>query len=197
MAGRFVWTPLHNLYLLREVVAHRPLSTPQWLSISITLSERFKQPITFRNCKEHTEKLLQHYKSENYKALKKSGSDEELTEMKTLLQDIIDFNRDDNERARSPTPPLRPPPTATEQGKEVRELACEKLSKKRAPSPSSSSSDVTPRKKSPHAALCEILEARNTIRQRELELKEKALAAQQQQNELLSNLIARLASSSR
>ena len=71
----FRWHSCHDVDLLREVVAARPISTNDWNFLAANLQHAWgdtvQNPIKGRSCKEHFEVLLAHHKVGNAAALKK------------------------------------------------------------------------------------------------------------------------------
>ena len=71
----FKWDTESNILLCREVVAHRPQNPQQWGKVAGVISSHIKKKnpgvdITPRNCREHTNLLMDHHRKNNAKALK-------------------------------------------------------------------------------------------------------------------------------
>ena len=65
-----------------------------WKAIALTLTGEFEQKVSDRAVREHTEDLLESFKSEESKELRGSGIVPEYTEKKRLLNDISNMERD-------------------------------------------------------------------------------------------------------
>ncbi|XP_067035116.1 uncharacterized protein [Acropora muricata] len=100
----FRWPlPKHDIMLAKEYAARKPDKIDEWDSIALVLSSEFRtedKPIvlTGRACKERLRRLLDKYKDDDKKSLRKSGSEEEFNELHQLLEDINAYQRDMEEQ---------------------------------------------------------------------------------------------------
>lgn len=117
---QFRWPELkHDVLLAKEVAASRPSKPVDWEAIAGTLSVIFSTEekaidLKGRGCRERMERLLEKFKSEDSKSLKRlvtcslvciwfhfehgvisrSGTEEDYSELTQLLQDIAEYQRD-------------------------------------------------------------------------------------------------------
>ncbi|XP_015758486.1 PREDICTED: uncharacterized protein LOC107337767 [Acropora digitifera] len=95
--AQFRWPKVENdIALLKEIVARRPSKADEWDDIVEFLSSLFStenNPVVLngRGCRERSELLIKKFKSEEPKALKRSGTEEEYDNLKSLLEDITTF----------------------------------------------------------------------------------------------------------
>lgn len=93
----FRWPKVENdIALLKEIVARRPSKADEWEDNAEFLSSLFStdnNPVVLkgRGCRERSELLMKKFKSEERKALKRSGTEEEYDDLKSLLEDITTF----------------------------------------------------------------------------------------------------------
>ncbi|CAB3995591.1 Hypothetical predicted protein [Paramuricea clavata] len=99
--GPFRWPMLQNdVDLAKEVVATRPEKPSDWDNIASRLNPIFSLTngkavvLKGRSCRERMERLLKKYKADDSAALKRSGTEEEYSELNVLLEDITVFRRD-------------------------------------------------------------------------------------------------------
>ncbi|CAB4042009.1 Hypothetical predicted protein, partial [Paramuricea clavata] len=96
----FRWSNVaYDILLCKEVLARRPSSPMEWESVAETLSEIFSIAekvviLKGRGCRERVDRLLMKYNEEDKKNLKKSGTEEEYSELHQLLEDISTYKRD-------------------------------------------------------------------------------------------------------
>ncbi|XP_078364715.1 uncharacterized protein LOC144649134 [Oculina patagonica] len=97
----FRWpTVANNLQLDTEVAARRPNSPSDWEVIAVVLSQAFSTDddnqveLTGRACRERMDRLFTKYNEEDKKSLKKSGTEEEYSNLMKLLEDISTYQRD-------------------------------------------------------------------------------------------------------
>ncbi len=68
----FRWPKLvHDIALLKEVVAERPMKAETWDSVADTLSVLFGVIVSGRGCREHLDLLVKKFKADEQKALKR------------------------------------------------------------------------------------------------------------------------------
>jgi hypothetical protein len=65
------WSVQLEISLLKEVVGKRPARPADWESVAKVITELSGATYTERNCKEHTKLLINRFKAENRKVLKK------------------------------------------------------------------------------------------------------------------------------
>ncbi|XP_074618442.1 uncharacterized protein LOC141877388 [Acropora palmata] len=96
----FRWPKVdQDIAFCKEVIARRPTKPDDWEDIAEFLSNLFtteNNPVQIkgRGCRERSELLVKKYKSEERKALKRSGTEEEFGELNTLLGDIATYLED-------------------------------------------------------------------------------------------------------
>ncbi|KAK3755168.1 hypothetical protein QZH41_010692 [Actinostola sp. cb2023] len=96
----FRWPSMTNdIMLATEVSSRKPKTSSEWEQVASILSLAFstsEKPVelTGRACRERLDRLVNKYKVEDKKSLKRSGSEEEYTELQQILEDICTFRRD-------------------------------------------------------------------------------------------------------
>ncbi|XP_068758203.1 MAP7 domain-containing protein 2-like [Montipora capricornis] len=96
----FRWPLVQNdIDLAIEVDAARPEKSSDWDLIAAKLSNHFSTPekpveLTGRSCRERMDRVLEKYKFEESRSLKRSGTEDNFTELKQLCEDIVTFRRD-------------------------------------------------------------------------------------------------------
>ncbi|KAK3732399.1 hypothetical protein QZH41_016781 [Actinostola sp. cb2023] len=99
----FRWPSMTNdIMLATEVSSRKPKTSSEWEQVASILSLAFstsEKPVelTGRACRERLDRLVNKYKVEDKKSLKRSGSEEEYTELQQILEDICTFRRDQAE----------------------------------------------------------------------------------------------------
>ena len=98
----FRWPELLNdIALAKDVMSFSPEKPCDWEAIATTLSALFStddKPVILkgRGCRKHTDLLIKRFKEEDAKSLKRSGTEEDYTELCQLLEDISSNLRDFN-----------------------------------------------------------------------------------------------------
>ncbi|CAB4008454.1 Hypothetical predicted protein, partial [Paramuricea clavata] len=98
----FRWPDLrHNLALANKVIKSRPEKPSDWQKIAEGLSGLFGTwspdiPVDLkgRGCRERSDRLLAKHKNDEAKALKRSGTEEDYSELSQLLDDIATYKED-------------------------------------------------------------------------------------------------------
>ena len=62
---------VHDIALLKEVVAVRPMNVETWDGVADTLSVLFGATVIGRGCREHLDLLVKKFKADEQKALKR------------------------------------------------------------------------------------------------------------------------------
>jgi hypothetical protein len=99
---QYRWNPSRYVSLLRLVILRTPYAAPYkskvsaWDAVANEYNEAEGEPnaITGRKAKEKFEFLLATFRKEEAESLRKSGTDEEYDEMKRLLEELDELERD-------------------------------------------------------------------------------------------------------
>ncbi|XP_028394488.1 uncharacterized protein LOC114518681 [Dendronephthya gigantea] len=103
----FRWPKVeHDLALCKEVVAERPVRPEDWEIIASSLSVIFSTTesqvhLKGRSCREHLDLLVKKFKADEKNALKRSGTEEDYTELTQLLEDITSYLNDMSKPSRN------------------------------------------------------------------------------------------------
>ncbi|CAH3114398.1 unnamed protein product [Pocillopora meandrina] len=96
----FRWPSLKNdIALAKEVDSRKPQTHQEWDELATILSEVFsfdsnRVELKGRGCRERLTRLIEKNEQDDKKSLKKSGTEEEYSELSQLLQDISTYRRD-------------------------------------------------------------------------------------------------------
>ncbi|CAH3124425.1 unnamed protein product [Pocillopora meandrina] len=96
----FRWPSLKNdIALAKEVASKKPQTHQEWDELATILSEVFSSDsnrveLKGRGCRERLTRLIEKNEQDDKKSLKKSGTEEEYSELSQLLQDISTYRRD-------------------------------------------------------------------------------------------------------
>jgi len=96
------WNPGRYIPLLRIIILRSPFSAPHktkrvaWDKVAQDYNAAMKEPsaITGRKAKEKFDDLLAIFRKEEVESLHKSGTNEEYTELDTLLEELDELERD-------------------------------------------------------------------------------------------------------
>ncbi|XP_028410542.1 stress response protein NST1-like [Dendronephthya gigantea] len=134
----FRWPKIeHDLMLATEVAARSPKSGTDWETIASILSKAFSTDgnrieLTGRSCRERMDRLLAKHKEDDKKSLKKSGTEEEYTELTQLLEDIMTCRRDmEDLKRKEKEEKNRKEELKNKKGQEMRAAAVSKMCKRK------------------------------------------------------------------
>jgi hypothetical protein len=96
------WNPSRHIFLLRAVILRSPFSAPYktksatWNSVAQDYNAAVKEPnaINGRKAKEKFDILLSTFRRDEVESLRKSGTNEEYTELNTLLEELDELEHD-------------------------------------------------------------------------------------------------------
>ncbi|XP_022806465.1 stress response protein NST1-like [Stylophora pistillata] len=134
-----------DVMLTTEVAQRRPRCPADYEEIARVLSPIFledKKPVvlSWRACRERMNGLISKYLEEDKKALKRSGTEEEYSELIQLLEDINTFRKDmEDEAKKAYETKRRKEKDDREKGEEMREAALIGMAKRENATSSSSS----------------------------------------------------------
>lgn len=96
---RKCFTGLEDLCILREVATTKPFGDEaKWITVLEDVKRVIGREVTLRGVKDRVDLLLGYWRQQDTRNLKKSGTEEEYTEKKQILQDISDYARAVNYR---------------------------------------------------------------------------------------------------
>ncbi|XP_044167220.1 uncharacterized protein LOC122951267 [Acropora millepora] len=127
----------HELALAKEVAQHSPEKPDEWDAVAKRLGKAFSTDscsveLKGRGCREKMDRILTKYKEEDMKGLKRSGTEEEFTEIQQLCEDILVYRRDMIEiRKIEKESRMRKDQEDKRKGEEMRQAAVERLAKRR------------------------------------------------------------------
>lgn len=91
----FRWPKVeHDLALVKEYTESRPSKPDEWDEVAKRLSVVFQSEVKGRGCREHLDLLIKKHKANEKKALKRSGTEEEYSELVQLLEDVTTYQSD-------------------------------------------------------------------------------------------------------
>ncbi|XP_068726822.1 plasminogen-binding protein PgbA-like isoform X2 [Montipora capricornis] len=180
----FRWPSIQNdLALAKEVASRKPQTHQEWDELATVLSEVFSSDsnrveLKGRGCRERLARLIEKNEQDDKKSLKKSGTEEEYSELSQLLQDISTYRRDMEENkaktAKEKEQKKKKEREDKKMGEEIRKKAMEGLA-------SSKRGKVT-RKRATRLSAVQMLEQKNErradLKERELKLKAEELQLQ-------------------
>ncbi|XP_068743269.1 DNA ligase 1-like isoform X2 [Montipora capricornis] len=180
----FRWPSIQNdLALAKEVASRKPQTHQEWDELATVLSEVFSSDsnrveLKGRGCRERLARLIEKNEQDDKKSLKKSGTEEEYSELSQLLQDISTYRRDMEENkaktSKEKEQKKKKEREDKKMGEEIRKKAMEGLA-------SSKRGKVT-RKRATRLSAVQMLEQKNErradLKERELKLKAEELQLQ-------------------
>ncbi|XP_068739798.1 uncharacterized protein [Montipora capricornis] len=147
----FRWLSIQNdLALAKEVASRKPQTHQEWDELATVLSEVFSSDsnrveLKGRGCRERLARLIEKNEQDDKKSLKKSGTEEEYSELSQLLQDISTYRRDMEENkaktAKEKEQKKKKEREDKKMGEEIRKKAMEGLASKRKQEESSTDDD--------------------------------------------------------
>ncbi|XP_020901225.1 uncharacterized protein LOC110239808 [Exaiptasia diaphana] len=202
----FRWHLNHDIDLAKEVVSLRPASSKNWDNVAENLEAAWpKDPsrnkVKGRSCKEHFEVMMAHHKEENQQALRKSGTEEEYSELQQLLDDVIAYQLTEKQDKKSDK---KKDVEDRKKGLAFRDASMKSLSKKspfknkvdsdessdEEPGPSKKKAKTRTKRPDVFSFLQEKNEAQKDYRDRELKYKENALELERRRIEIQEKNIA-------
>ncbi|KAH6925120.1 hypothetical protein HPB50_001032 [Hyalomma asiaticum] len=92
MAGRKRFTLSNDIGMVKEVLNLNPfLDSTHWTTIAERLSELWRRTVTARTIKERINLILTRFLRDEKKKVKSSGTEEEESELLSLLQQLADL----------------------------------------------------------------------------------------------------------